>query len=180
MIVPVIEAVARSITQPLLLALAIWREARGAGEAGMVAVAYAIMNRVERPSWWGTTLEEVLGKKWQISSLTAPGDPQLILWPRSEDPSWREALAVARAVLNKAEPNPFPGADSYFDSSIAAPKWTATATFKGEIKTPVGNMLRFYDVDHDHEAEALVAAGAATDFDAQLKAFLSAPSQGNA
>jgi len=154
-IVPIDEAVARTIWQPCLLALTIWREARGSSTLAQVAVGYSIMNRVERPSWWGKTLDEVLGKKWQYSSLAAPGDPQLILWPRSEDPSWQEALAVARAVLAKTEPNPVPGADSYYDSSLdevgKPPKWAATTTHIGDIASPGQNTLRFYDVDNDFE-----------------------------
>ncbi len=152
MIVPVSEATARSVWLPSLLSLVVWREARGASVAAKVAVAHSVLNRVDRPSWWGRTLSQVIGKKWQYSSITAPNDPQLGKFPEPEDPSFLESLAVARAALAGTELNPFPGADSYYDSSIAAPKWVGIARFCGEIKSPHGNALRFYDVDHDYEA----------------------------
>lgn len=152
MIVPVGVILARSIWNPVFLALALWREARGSSIEAKVAVAHSIMNRVEKPSWWGKTLSEVLGKRWQYSSLAAPNDPQLLLWPRPEDGSFQECLSVARAVIGKTEDNPFPGADSYFDSSISAPKWAVASSFRGQVDSPHGNTLMFYDVDHDWEA----------------------------
>jgi len=126
---------------PVLLAIALWREARGTGETGMTAVAYSIMERVEHPTWWGHTLAEVLAKKWQYSSLAAPGDPQLILWPVDEDVSWRLAMAVADAVLAKSVANPVPAADSYFDASIPPPKWATPERFIGKV-----GRLSFYRV----------------------------------
>jgi len=155
MIVPVEEAVARTVSGPVFLALTIWREARGASVDAQVAVGYSIMNRVESPSWWGKSLDEVLGKKWQYSSMAAPGDPQLILFPRFGAFSWLTALAVARAVMAKTEPNPVPGADSYYDSSLdkigKPPKWAATGKHVGDVASPGANTLRFYDLDNDYE-----------------------------
>lgn len=135
------------------LALCLWREARGEQEAGQLGVAMAIMNRVERPSWWGHSLLEVLFKKWQFSSLTDPNDRQLTTWPLPSYPSWGRCLEVARRVLSGNEPNPVPGADSYHDISIKAPKWTATARFVGQL-----GRLRFYDVDYDYEDAVTVPA----------------------
>ncbi len=114
------------------------------------------MNRVERGSWWGHRFDEVLFKKWQYSSMTAPGDLGLLRWFKFDYPPFLESLAVARAVLAKSEPNPFPGADSYYDSSLdrigKAPSWIATARHCGDIVTSGANTLRFFDVDHDFEA----------------------------
>lgn len=152
MIVPVEEAVGRAISGPVFLALTIWREARGSSVEAQIAVGYSIMNRVERPSWWGKSLDEVIGKKWQYSSMAAPNDPQLLLWPRWTSSAWLTALAVARAVIAKTEPNDVQGADSYHDSSIPTPKTMATGTFVKEIVSPHGNSLKFWDVDHDFEA----------------------------
>jgi len=141
MIAPLDILEARQRWSPIFLAIAIWREARGTGETGMTAVGYSIMERVEHPTWWGHTLAEVLAKKWQYSSLAAPGDPQLILWPVDEDVSWRLAMAVADAVLAKSVPNPVPAADSYFDASISPPKWATPKRFIGKV-----GRLSFYRV----------------------------------
>lgn len=128
------------------LALVIWREARGESAEGMIGVAHAILNRVARPSWWGRSVSGVLFKKWQFSSMTDPNDRQLTTWPDRDDRSWGACLSIASAVLVGDIKNPVPGADSYFDISIPAPKWTATARFVRKI-----GRINFYDVDHDYE-----------------------------
>ena len=131
----------RARWNPVLLAIALWREARGTGEAGMTAVGFSILTRVENPTWWGHTLVEVLGKKWQYSSMAAPGDPQLLFWPDDAEESWRLAIAVADAVLAKSVENPVPGADSYFDDSINPPKWASPDRLVAKV-----GRLNFYRV----------------------------------
>ena len=171
MIVPVAEVVSRPMSETVFLALLIWREARGEPPEAQVAVGYSVMNRVERPSWWGKSLDEIIGKKWQYSSMSAPGDPQLILFPKFDSPTWLEAIGIARSVLYKTETNIVPGADSYYDDSISAPVWTDKAKFVAKI-----GKLNFFDVDHDHEAESIVASvephGVSADFQARLATFL--------
>lgn len=135
-----------TLTEHFYLALTVWRESRGASHEAQLAVAYSILNRVNRPSWWGHTLDEVVTKKWQYSSLAAPGDPQLIVWPHLSDGSWLAAIKVAEAALEGTEANPVPGADSYYDDSITTPKWVVGARDCGKL-----DRLHFYDVDHDYE-----------------------------
>ena len=151
---PMAMSAAKSVTDIYYLALVVWREARGASREAQVAVAHSVLNRVARPSWWGKTLDEVVTKKWQYSSIAAPGDPQLILWPRLSDATWLAALGVAYDAIYGSEPNPFPGADSYYDSSLKVPPaWATDVAFVGEVASPHGNSLRFYNVDHDFEKE---------------------------
>lgn len=142
-------------TQVVFLALTIWREASNQPHGTKVAVGYSILNRVERPSWWGTDLLSVLFKRWQYSSLTAPGDPNLVRWPLPADPSWLDSMAAAEAVLDRTEPNPFPGADSYFDESITSPTWATPDKYCGR-----SGAFYFYNVDMDHEA-SVTGPGAA-------------------
>jgi spore germination cell wall hydrolase CwlJ-like protein len=130
----------------VFLALAIWRESRGEPVACRVSVAHSVWNRVQRKSWWGDTVVNVLRKKWQYSSLTDPRDPQLTTWPQSGDQHWEECISIARDVLTKKSAHPMPGADSYHDISIAPPAWTAKARRCGQI----GKII-FYDVDHDYQ-----------------------------
>lgn len=133
------------------LGLTIWREASNQPRAAKVAIGYCIKNRVSHPKWWGSDVMSVVFKKWQFSSLTAPGDPNLDRWPSRIDPSWIESLAVAESVLaaDLLAANPVKGADSYYDSSIAPPAWTMGARFVGEI-----GALKFYDVGRDFERDA--------------------------
>src|SRR3990172_8445425 len=93
-----------------MLALVGWREARGEVLPVRIAVMYSVLNRVERPAWWGRSVLEVVGKLWQYSALTAPGDPN---------------------VLEYRVANPMPGADSYHDVSIPQPGWAGAARFWG-------------------------------------------------
>lgn len=126
-----------------LVALTVWREARGEPRQGKLAVAHSIMNRVLAPGWWGSDVPTVVGKAWQYSSLTDPKDPQLVMWPRW-DPGWVECLEVARAAVLGTEPHPAPGADSYFAVSIPAPKWADPAKFVAQI-----GHHRFFNLGRD-------------------------------
>ena len=136
-----------------LLALTIWREARGESYVGKVAVANCVMNRVLRPCWWGDDLWSVLTKRYQFSSITDPKDSQLTLYPNKKHPdweSWEACLEVAEFAVKGSLWIEVPGADSYFDESIPAPYWTKTARLVEKI-----GRLYFYDVDHDYEREVL-------------------------
>ena len=137
----------REMTEHWYLAFTVWREARGEPDDCMAAVAWSILNRVSRPGWWGHTIDEVVTKRWQYSSLTDPKDPQLSRsWPTVGDASWRKCWEVCRNVIQGRIDNPVPGADSYHDASIAPPNWTVAARKCGMV-----GGLYFYDVDHDFE-----------------------------
>ena len=135
------------IAEIAFLALTIWREARGESREVQSGIAYCVLNRVHRPSWWGGDVCGVIFKKWQFSSLTDPNDKQLTTWPSAADPSWQQCLQVAVDTLNLSSANPVPGADSYYDISIPAPKWATAATFVKQL-----GRVRFYNLDHDVEA----------------------------
>ena len=133
-----------------LLGLVVWREARGESLECRRGVAWSVLNRVMRPAWWGRDLLSVIRKKWQYSSMTDPKDPQLTTWPAADDRSWWECLEVAADVIDGRAVHPAPGADSYHDISIPAPSWAAQARFVRQI-----GRVRFYDVDHDFERQAV-------------------------
>lgn len=137
--------VTKVMSETVFLALVIWREARGEGLTGQVAVACSILNRVQRPSWWGKTVMEVLFKRLQYSSMTDKRDPQLVVWP-GLDPIWEQCMSVASNALENKLSNPVPGADSYYDISIPAPNWATTDTFVKQV-----GRIRFHNLDHDVE-----------------------------
>jgi spore germination cell wall hydrolase CwlJ-like protein len=125
-----------------------YREARGEPMPAQAAVVYTLLNRAQRPKWWGHSIGECAVKAWQYSSMTDPRDPQLSkAWPTLSTPAGLATARVADEVLRGAVANPFPGADSYYDDSITAPNWTVGARFCGKL-----GKLNFYDVDHDYEA----------------------------
>ncbi len=137
----------------VLLALTVWREARGEAIEGKIAVAYSIKNRVDRPSWWGKDWISVLTKKWQYSSLTDPNDKQLATWPKADDAVFAECLNVADGVMTGLFNPPLKGADSYYDDSIPPPKWAAQhpECFVGKI-----GRLNFYNMDRDVEPVRMI------------------------
>ena len=132
------------------LALTIWREARGEPDEAKTAVAYCVLNRVDRPTWWGKDVMSVVFKKWQFSSMTDPKDPQLTTWPQSTDSSWPKCLSIACRAYDRALENPVIGADSYYDISLdkigKAPKWATEETFVRQI-----GKIKFYNLDKDVE-----------------------------
>lgn len=148
------DAAVKAMGDTVFLALTLWREARGEPHAVKVGVACSILNRVVRPSWWGNDVLSVVTKRFQYSSLTDPHDPQLTTWPTWNDASWRECMEVAVDALAGKLMSPVPGADSYHDVSIAAPKWATPAMFVAQL-----GRIRFFNTDQDHEREALANAG---------------------
>ena len=105
-----------------LFALTIWREARGEGRDGMRAVAHVIANRVAAtnlPDQW----DDVIERKWQFSSMTAPGDPELILWPKQPDPAWETAMQVAELIYGGGDYDLTLGATFYFNPNVVMPDW---------------------------------------------------------
>lgn len=137
------------MAERVFLALCLYREARGEPQLAKVAVALSVLNRVRRPSWWGSDVLGVLFKKWQYSSFTDPHDRQLTVWPQRDDQAWQECLDVAISVLEGFwdRVNPAPCADSYHDVSIASPAWARREMFVTRI-----GRLKFYNVDLDYEA----------------------------
>lgn len=140
----------------VLLAILVYREARGESHEAKIAVAHTVMNRVANPAWWGRDVVGVITKRWQYSSLTDPKDRQLTVWPQRHDRAFEECLTVASLVLTKVYNSPLKGIDSYYDDSLqgdARPKWAKDhpERFVGKI-----GRLNFYNLDQDVEQEAPV------------------------
>lgn len=135
----------------VLLALTLWREARGESYEAKIAVAHTVKNRLSHPGWWGSDWVSVLTKKWQYSSLTDPNDRQLTAWPKADDASFEECLAIAERVVTGLYNSPLKGIDSYYDDSLQGdlrPKWAKEhpERFVGKI-----GRLNFYNMDCDVE-----------------------------
>src|SRR5437899_3316856 len=117
----------RDFTETFLVALAIWREARGESPEAKRAVGWVIRNRVQRGGWFGTDYGAVILKPAQFSSFSA-GDPNATRFPRSDDNSWRDAVTAAVEVLSPLQPDLTGGSTHYYDRSIAPPAWTEHLT----------------------------------------------------
>ena len=104
-----------------LLALVIWREARGESPDGQLAVGCSIRNRVNQPGWWGHDYHSVILKPWQYSSFNR-NDPNSEKWPVDGSQSETSCLSAASAVIVGNTPDLTDGATHYYDSSIGFPK----------------------------------------------------------
>jgi N-acetylmuramoyl-L-alanine amidase len=121
-----------------MLALCLYREARGDGLAGMTAVGCVVRNRVNKHK--SSYYAEVV-KPWQFSSITAKGDPELTLFPASSDPSWAQAQSIAAGIINGTIADRTEGATIYYANTIPFP-----ASWNRAVLTPtvtVGNQLFF-------------------------------------
>ncbi len=105
-----------------ILARTLWGEARSEGFLGMKAVANVIVNRADRPSWWGRDIESVCRKKWQFSCWNE-NDPNLpkLLTVTDADPQFQIALHIASLVNNDALEDITNGATHYFVKNMKKP-----------------------------------------------------------
>jgi spore germination cell wall hydrolase CwlJ-like protein len=110
------------------LARTLWGEARGEGEAGMVAVAAVVLNRVRISAehggrfWWGRSISGVCRCRLQFSCWN-PADPNRakLLAVDDGDPAFRLAKSVAaEAVAGRIE-DPTYGATTYKVASLPWP-----------------------------------------------------------
>jgi spore germination cell wall hydrolase CwlJ-like protein len=102
------------------LARTLWGEARGEGEAGMIAVAAVIRNRVDLSArlsgqhWWGHDWITVCRARGQFASWN-PGDPNRakLLTVTDTDPEFRLAKRIAADAIAGRIEDPTFGATAY-------------------------------------------------------------------
>ena len=109
-----------------MLALTMWREARGEGNDGMQAVGCVIRNRVKR---YVSSYYHEATKKWQFSCDTAPGDPELILYPQVDDPQWQFIQGILPGLIDGTLADNTDGATSYFNPHVVLPTWAKSMIF---------------------------------------------------
>jgi spore germination cell wall hydrolase CwlJ-like protein len=110
------------------LARTVWGEARGEGEAGMIAVAAVIQNRIDISAahggryWWGRDWVGVCTAKAQFSCWN-PGDPNRakLLAVDDHDPAFRIAKQVAADAIAGRIQDPTLGATHYKVASLPWP-----------------------------------------------------------
>jgi spore germination cell wall hydrolase CwlJ-like protein len=102
-----------------LLALCIYREARGESFLGKRGVGCVVRNRVDAHTYFGHDYPSVILKPYQFSSFNA-NDPNTNVWPADGDPVWIECLAEANDVLAGCD-DVSNGALFYFSPPLTAP-----------------------------------------------------------
>jgi N-acetylmuramoyl-L-alanine amidase len=133
-----------------MLALCLWREARGEGRTGMIAVGCVVRNRVIRDgqSYYAETV-----RRLQFSSLTAKGDPELTLWPVENDPSWQTAQALAQSIISEDVQDITGGATLYYATSIPFPATWNRSKVKQTVQ--IGNQIFFIELDNPAQPQRL-------------------------
>lgn len=119
-----------------IAARTVWGEARGEGDAGMAAVAAAIVNRQRVGKWFSTaTLAGCCLYPFQFSSWNL-GDPNLekLLRLPESDPLLGVCREAVLAAIAGNSPDPVMGATHYYSDTISPPNWTASpAVFEVKI-----------------------------------------------
>ena len=124
----------RDFTETFMLALAIWREARGESPEAKRAVGWVIRNRVQRGGWFGTDYGAVILKPAQFTCFTA-GNPNAVRFPRFSDDSWRDSVEAAIDVLESIGGDPTMGATHYYDRRMDEnpPAWAEHLAMTADI-----------------------------------------------
>ena len=110
----------QQVLRMFMLALCVWREARGESARGKRLVAQVIRNRVEDSRWPAEYIGVIL-QPFQFSAFNH-GDPNALKFPAEHDPAWAACVEAAVAVLNADVP--FTSANHYVvDALRPRPTW---------------------------------------------------------
>lgn len=125
-----------------ILALCIWREARGESLDAKQGVGSVILNRVKHPGWWGNNVLSVITSRYQFSSFNL-NDANEDKWPLNDDVSWLDSFSVASKLLSGSLIDNTGGCTLYYDKSLdmKPPAWALAPT---TVKGPVIGSLRFF------------------------------------
>jgi spore germination cell wall hydrolase CwlJ-like protein len=127
-----------------LMALCIWREARGELYLVKCCVGNVIVNRSVVPCWWNdgeVSIRSTILKPFQFSSFNVT-DPNEGLWPADNDQSWLDSILAQQTVVGDPTHDPTEGATYYHDISISFPKsWGRESEFINTLN--LGHM-KFY------------------------------------
>lgn len=116
-----------------LMALTIWREAKGEGYNGMLAVGCVIKNNAIAKK---ISIYEECTALNQYSSITVHSDPETISWPKIYDPSWKDAKYIAADILTGDVPDITKGAHFYENPKVASSGWFKNNIVNDPIKHP--------------------------------------------
>jgi spore germination cell wall hydrolase CwlJ-like protein len=110
------------------LALMAWREARGEGSQGMLAVMHVAVNRAR--DWQGGqpgSIFAVIYAKNQFTSMSVPSDPQYNLGPQPGDLDAAFARRSAPAVASGRDEDLTHGAHYYANLETGHSAWFESA-----------------------------------------------------
>jgi hypothetical protein len=122
-----------TIQDQVVGAICVWRENREGGVSGMQSVFNVLMNRAAKRT---TDVYTEAVRKLQFSSMTAPGDPELVLYPTNMDSQWAEALTLAYQASTGNLEDLTGGATLYY-----APQGLTESEIDGTYTLPDGTII---------------------------------------
>lgn len=130
----------RDDSPEMILARAIFGEARGTSNEAKVAVAWVIRNRLEDPRQrWGNTYHDVILKEDQFSAFNQRDlnrdfvENPLHTGTPGDKKAWLKCYEIAAQVISGEISDPTHGANHYYDGSISNPSWATQSSFKTKI-----------------------------------------------
>lgn len=117
-----------------LMALLLWHEARGEPTVGKLAVAHVVINRVDKQSWYGRSIRDVITKPYQFSCFN---DDNFAI---HYDPV---CMAISELALGGATVDVTRGA-THYHADYVTPNWLSGMRFLVRY----GRHL-FYKVKHE-------------------------------
>ncbi len=106
--------------EQFLLALCIYREARGCDNVSRLGVKHVVLNRAARPGSGG--IAGVILAPHQFSSFSG-GDPNAVKFPLHREQAWLDCCALA--LTDEADPTN--GATHYHSAMAQPPAWADPA-----------------------------------------------------
>lgn len=119
----------REMWDKAMLALAMWREARGEGREGMRAVGHVIMNRARAGHG---DVSDAVCRRNQFSSISVHGDSQTTLWPTDGDLNWATACVLTEDIFTGDDLDITNGAIYYWNPDTAS---DASGWFRTNVAT---------------------------------------------
>lgn len=133
-----------------LACLCLWREARGESLPAKTGVWHVIQNRMaDQQRRWPRTVAGVVAQHMQFSSMTAPGDPNLVAWPVEPTPlqtpgkDWSAFLDCQTVVESPLNADPTSGAN-FYESEATPPDPAKQPWFDPKNLTCQIGAIRFY------------------------------------
>jgi len=124
-----------------LLALCLWREARGSSPDSLTAIKHVILNRANDPQKrWPSAIPSVILQHYQFSSFNA-GDPNSTKFPLPNGSSDWTAFLSCVSVATQPSIDPTSGANCYESLS---PDQTKPAWAQADKITYTSGPFRFY------------------------------------
>jgi spore germination cell wall hydrolase CwlJ-like protein len=120
----------QAASDPALMDLArtVWAESRGEPVTGQLAVAFTVLNRLDRdPARWGRTVSQVVRKPSQFTVWSTPAKRRRLMALSDATPGFARAKDVAELALSRKAKDPTSGA-VYFHSTKIHPRWARGLT----------------------------------------------------